>query len=338
VLVESGRPGRDVLRDEPPGMRAYRAGDGSVLWKEGYRGPALLHGDRILADRQVCELLTGKLVQRDDPLTGRQVDWIWNRNYGCNTPQASQHLLLFRSGAAGYCDIANDGGTGNFGGFRSSCTNNLIAAGGVLSVPEYTRTCTCDYQNQASLALVHMPEVEVWTEFPLSDDKEVRHLALNLGAPGFRRADNGTLWLNNFVGAQVEYDEPGYYCRHSSAIHGSGKLNWVAASGCRGIHRVTLNLGRKEPATLTVRLHFCDPDNDQTGKRVFDVKLQGQTVLEGFDPASAAGGALRPVVQEFRGVHADADKPFLAEFVSRSPVDAGPTTAPILNGIEVIVE
>ncbi|MEX2113845.1 MAG: PQQ-binding-like beta-propeller repeat protein [Pirellulales bacterium] len=338
VLVESGRPGRDVLRDEPPGMRAYRAADGGVIWKEGHRGPAILHGERILADRQACELLTGKLVQRDDPLTGRQVDWIWNRNHGCNTPQASQHLLLFRSGAAGYCDLTNDGGTGNFGGFRSSCSNNLIAAGGVLSVPEYTRTCTCDYQNQTSLALVHMPDVEVWTEFPLSDDKDVRQVALNLGAPGFRRAADGTLWLNNFAGAQVEYDEPGYYCRHSSAVHGDGKFNWVAASGCRGIRRLTIDPGRKEPATFTVRLHFCDPDNEHSGSRVFDVSLQGRTVLAAFDPAAAAGGVLRPIVKEFHGVQLEADKPLLAEFTSRSPVDAGPTTFPILNGIELIVE
>ena len=338
VLVESGRPGRDVLKDEPAGMRAYRAADGGVIWKEGHRGPAIINGDQVIVDHQACELLTGKLIQREDPLTGRQVDWTWKRNHGCNTPQASQHLLLFRSGAAGYCDLTNDGGTGNFGGFRSSCTNNLIAAGGVLSVPEYTRTCTCDYQNQASLALVHMPEVEVWTEFPLSDDKDVRHVALNLGAPGFRRADDGTFWLNYFAGAQVEYDEPGYYCRHSSAVRGDGKLNWVAASGCRGIRRLTLDPGRKEPADVTVRLHFCDPDNDQSGRRVFDVKLQGRTLLEGFDPARAAGGALLPIVKEFHGVHLDANKPLLAEFVSRSPVDAGPTTTPILNGIELIVE
>ncbi len=338
VLVESGRPGRDVLRDEPTGMRAYRAADGIAIWKEAHRGPAILHGDRIIIDRQICELLTGKLIQRDDPLTDQPVNWTWNRNYGCNTPQASQHLLLFRSGAAGYCDLTNDGGTGNFGGFKSSCTNNLIAAGGVLSAPDYTRTCICDYQNQTSLALVHMPEVEVWTEFPLSDDKDVRHVALNLGAPGFRRADDGTLWLNNFVGAQVEYQEPGYYCRHVSAVQGDGTLNWVAASGCRGIQRLTLNPGRKEPATFTVRLHFCDPDNDQSGRRVFDVKLQGQTVLEGFDPAAEAGGALRPIVKEFRGVHLEADQPLLAELVSRSPVDAGPTTTPILNGIEFIIE
>lgn len=338
VLVESGRPGRDVLRDEPKGMRAYRAASGEALWNGGHSGPAILHGDRIIADRQVCELLTGKLVQRDDPLTGQPVDWTWQRNYGCNTPLASQHLLLFRSGAAGYCDLTNDGGTGNFGGFRSSCTNNLIAAGGVLNIPEYTRTCTCDYQNQSSVALIHMPDVEVWTEFPLSNQGAVQRLALNLGAPGFRRAEDGTLWINNFAGAQVEYDQPGYYCRHTSNIQGDGKLNWVAASGCRGIRRLTLNPGRKESATFTVRLHFCDPDNEQSGRRVFDVSLQGQVVLASFDPTVASGGVLRPVVKEFRGVRLEAEQPLVVEFTSHSASAAGPTTTPILNGIELILE
>ena len=179
-----------------------------MIWNEGHSGPAILHGDRILADRQSCELLTGKA----DP-TRRSPHGSTSR-LDLETQLRLQHaaglaaLAAVPFGAAGYCDLSNDGGTGNFGGFRSSCTNNLIAAGGVLSVPDYTRTCTCDYQNQSSLALVHMPEVEVWTEFPLTDDKDVRHLALNLGAPGFRRADDGTLWLNYFAGAEIEYDEP----------------------------------------------------------------------------------------------------------------------------------
>jgi hypothetical protein len=29
--------------------------------------------------------------------------------------------MTFRSGAAGYCDLAGDSGTGNIGGFRSGC-------------------------------------------------------------------------------------------------------------------------------------------------------------------------------------------------------------------------
>ncbi len=338
VLVESGRPGRDVLNDEPKGMRAFRAANGEVLWQAGHSGPAILHGERILGDRQACELLTGRILQREDPLTGRQVDWTWKRNYGCNTPQASEHLLLFRSGAAGYYDLTNDGGTGNFGGFRSSCTNNLIAAGGVLSVPEYTRTCNCDYQNQTSLALVHMPDVELWTEFPLSDQDEVRNLALNLGAPGFRRAPDGRLWINAYSGAKLEFEGEGYYCRHSSNVVGDAELPWVGASRCRGIRRLALDPHRKQPGTYTVRLHFCDPDNDRAGARVFDVQLQGRTVLENFDPVSDAGGRLRSTVKEFRNVRLEAQAPLIVEFVPSSTSGIAAASAPILNGIELILE
>ena len=41
-------------------------------------------------------------------------------------------------GAAGYFDLCHDGGTGNFGGFRSSCTNNLIVADGILAAGLHT--------------------------------------------------------------------------------------------------------------------------------------------------------------------------------------------------------
>src|SRR5262249_41727527 len=105
VLVEAGRNARDTLYDEPKGIRAYRAGDGKVLWyQSSYVGPAMIHGDRILKDTSACELLTGKPVMRTDPLTGEQVEWTWTRTYGCNTPSASENLLTFRSGAAGFYD------------------------------------------------------------------------------------------------------------------------------------------------------------------------------------------------------------------------------------------
>src|SRR5262249_57481614 len=131
-----------------------------------------------------------------EAVTGVEVPWAWARNYGCNTPVASENLLTFRSGAAGFFDLCRDGGTGNFGGFRSSCTNNLIVACGVLSAPDYTRTCTCSYQNQTSLALVPMPDAEMWTYFAGREGKgPIKRLGLNLGAPGDRRADDGTYWL-----------------------------------------------------------------------------------------------------------------------------------------------
>jgi hypothetical protein len=213
----------------------------------------------------------------------------------------------------------------------------------VLSVPDYTRTCTCDYQNQTSLALVHMPDVEIWTEFPLSAETELRNLSLNLGAPGYRRAPDGTLWVNQHPAATVEFDDrlegAGYYCRHSSALPAAGDLNWVAASGCRGVRRLAINPGAKEPASYVVRLHFCDPDNAEPGRRKFDVTLQGTRVLEAFDPAAAAGGKLRPVIKEFTVDDVAAGTPVEIEFAtagkSATTATLAPDELPILNGIEI---
>ena len=296
VLVEAGRPGRDVLGDEAKGMRAFRGTDGDLLWHEDHNGPAMLHGDVIHVPHAAYYLLTGKPVLRDDPVTGEPVAWTWTRNYGCNQPIVSQNLLTFRSGAAGYYDLANDGGTGNFGGFRSGCTNNLIVAGGVLSAPDYTRTCVCSYQNQSSVALVHMPEAEMWTEFPVSGKGALQHLAWNLGAPGTRRGVDGTLWLHETDRAEVRFDGTGFYNEHSSRVNNDPRRSWIAASGCRGIGRIEVdlkgNLPIALPADFTVRLYFCEPDFDEPGQRQFDVRLQSQPVLEEFDIAAEAGGFL----------------------------------------------
>ncbi|MDD5708673.1 MAG: malectin domain-containing carbohydrate-binding protein, partial [Kiritimatiellae bacterium] len=48
-----------------------------------------------------------------------------------------------------------------------------------------------------------------------------------------------------------------------------------------------------------VRLHFAELYETAVGGRVFDVKLQGQTVLSNFDILAAAGGRNRSVVREF---------------------------------------
>jgi hypothetical protein len=343
VVIESGRMQRDSLLDEARGMRAYRASDGKVLWHEkDYLGPAMIHGDTVLQDQGGCEVLTGKLKMREDPITGQLVPWKWTRSYGCNTPAASEHLLTFRSGAAGYFDYCNDGGTGNFGGFRSSCTNNLIVAGGVLTVPEYTRTCTCLYQNQTSVGLVHMPDAEMWTYFGTKDIKgPVQRLGLAFGAPGDRRADNGTLWLefpstggtSPAVSVKTKPENPETFRHHSSTVQ--GPASWVAASGLRGVSDITIGLGDdgKKPRRFTVRLVFADPDNVQPGERVFDVAVQGKTVLKDFDIVKEAGGPRRSLVKEFTAIEAAGQLN-----VRLSPsVEAG-AACPILSGIEIIAE
>ena len=48
-----------------------------------------------------------------------------------------------------------------------------------------------------------------------------------------------------------------------------------------------------------VRLHFAELNKTAAGQRVFDVRLEGATVLSGFDVFAAAGGIDRAVVREF---------------------------------------
>jgi outer membrane protein assembly factor BamB len=345
VLVEAGFNTRDTLSDEARGMRAYHGRDGRVQWDNAtYLGPALIHGDRILKSAaagapsgSACELLTGRPIQVVDSLTGESREWKWMRTYGCNTPAACQNLLLFRSGAAGFFDLAGDSGTGNLGGFRSSCTMNLIAAGGVLTVPDYTRTCTCSYQQQTSVGLVHMPEAELWT-FTTSSKPAglIRRAGLNLGAPGSRRAEDGTLWVEYPAvgGASPRLNvtskpaRPDSFRWHTSQVQG-GPLPWVAGSGLRGLRELTVRLGPDGSALrrYTVRLIFLEPDGLGAGRRLFDVQLQGETQLRRLDVSQQASGPGRGVVREFRGVLVRRDL-----VITLVPV----VGEPVLSGVEII--
>ncbi|MBI3410524.1 MAG: PQQ-binding-like beta-propeller repeat protein [Planctomycetes bacterium] len=341
VLVEAGRVARDTLYDEPKGMRAYGARDGAVLWFEkDYIGPAMIHGDTILQDQGGCDLLTGALKMRSDPLTGQLAPWKWTRNYGCNTPAASEHLLTFRSGAAGYFDLCNDGGTGNFGGFRSSCTNNLIVAGGVLTAPDYTRTCTCLYQNQASVGLIHMPEAEEWTFFGSKEIKgTITRLGINFGAPGDRKADHSTLWLeypsvagpSPAVEVVTKPSNLETYRRHSSAV--PDKHGWITSSGVKGLSELRVKLTKGEKRTYTVRLYFAEPEDVAERERVFHLKLQGRSVCENLDILKESGGRFRTLIKEFKGIEVAGD--LTLQLIGSGTVANRPT---ILCGLEVVAE
>jgi len=312
----------------------------------------MLHGETIITDRYAYSLLTGKQKIREDPLTGKEEPWAFSRRYGCNYAIASEHLLTFRSAAAGFYDLEHDGGTGNFGGFKSGCTSNLIVANGVLNAPDYTRTCTCSYQNQTSLALVHMPDVELWvTYFGERGDGPIRDIGINLGAPGNRRAPDGRFWIaypllpymdnpekESGIRADVtvDFERGGFYTHHASCISGNG-LRWVAASGCRGISKLELALDTVEKVTYRVRLHFADPDNASPDKRVFDVLIEGEKVLENFDIFREAGGRNRSLVRAFEGVEVDDGKVTLA-FTSAQPDAGDGASLPLLCGVEVMLE
>ncbi len=296
---------------DPAAGPATRTGAGATeahLWW-GKWGP-MLHGRTILTQQQrAFDLLTGRQKTYRDA-RGRERQWRYPRSHGCGPMAASEHLITFRSGCAGFFDLKNNGGTGNLGGFRAGCTANLIVANGVLNAPDYTRTCGCAYQNRSSLALIHMPDVEYWT---FGAAPATGRVGFNFGAPGDRRSADGTLWRETPNAILPKYggrtlvatvpEKPRRFYHHSSRMNAADPWKWIGASGLVGIRSAKLPLDDVDPnRELTVRLYFCEPGPAKPAGRVFSVSLDGRQVLEDLDVAAEAGGPFRTLVKQFPGV------------------------------------
>ena len=313
ALFQGGAAASDRLRVEVgQGMAVYTGAKGTLEWHKPelvYTGPCILHNDWIVTNVNsysesagAFHIKTGAQRQMPHPLTGEPIPWKITRNYGCNNILASEHLLTFRSGAAGFYDLTGDSGTGNFGGFRTGCTANPVIANGVLNAPDYTRTCSCGYQNQTSLALIHMPDVDVWTNHPLvnaaSTRQRIEHLGVNFGAPGDRRDPQGQLWLEYpaVAGPSATLDitvegEPEYYRQHSSTKRGQA-YPWVLASGLSDAREVRVGMRWTGPYTLATGTPVAGPDGEAHEDAEGVVSLRQQTLSLG-DPSAADRIGLR---------------------------------------------
>jgi hypothetical protein len=345
-LLQATRPSRDMVTDEAgERMAVYVASSGALVWDRPikYNNPPILYHDEIITDRAAYKLSTGERKVSIDPLTGEEMLWSYARAYGCNYSIASEHLLSFRSAAAGFFDLVSGAGTGNLGGFRSGCTSNLIAAAGILNAPDYTRTCQCSYQNQTSVAFIHMPELEYWTTNDFAwNGKRVRRIGVNLNAPGDRIAPDGTLWVDfPSVGGRspdipIQFDrEKARPIRRHALTLQPNEYEWVAASGFSGpvALKITLSGEPADNARYTVKLHFAEIEGKKPGERIFNVRLQGSEVLRGFDIAREAGGADKPVIRTFSKIRV---RDALA--VECLPVSPAAGSPPLLCGVEVILE
>jgi outer membrane protein assembly factor BamB len=84
-----------------------------------------------------------------------------------------------------------------------------------------------------------------------------------------------------------------------------------------------------------VTLHFAELSNISPGERVFDVEVQGKTVLKNFDPVLAAGGRHRAISRTFEGI--PASRALEIRFVSSS-VGERKTLPPVLSAVEVLID
>jgi hypothetical protein len=104
----------------------------------------------------------------------------------------------------------------------------------------------------------------------------------------------------------------------------------------RAAHRLELEDSAPPPAgKFTVRLHFAEVDGAQPGERVFDVAMQGRTVLAGLDIRAEAGAADTAIVKEFKGI--PGGRSIRVEFTPRAAA-SGTKAAPLLSAIEAVAE
>ncbi|MBI1390987.1 MAG: PQQ-binding-like beta-propeller repeat protein [bacterium] len=162
VLIATGSYNREDDNAVWYSLNAFDARGGAALWRRdhantvkgvgGDHGEQVHHptivGDYIVAEPRAYEIHTGEpLIENGEP-------WLMSKGRaGCGTISSSALNVFYRDsnpmmnplfGGAGETRVSSVNRTG--------CWINMIAAGGVLLVPEASSGCTCNYAIQASMA------------------------------------------------------------------------------------------------------------------------------------------------------------------------------------------
>ena len=333
---------------------ALSAEDGHQLWAKdaNYRHRPIIVEDKIIGEPWKFDLYTGAQEMRANPLTGQMEPWsIMRSGHHCGMLSASPSMLFFRAGYTGSYDLQTDSGTHHFAGHRTGCWINMIPANGLLSIPESSAGCVCLFSINTTVVMEPRKERQPWGIFSSTGAKTpVERMALNLGAPGDRRDRHGTVWLAyprprpsrvTSLDLAIDIDPkfvPGgkFTSLNADSLKIAGTENpWVYSSWANGLTKCTLRLLGKDdpPADYRVRLHFADLSNDSSRSPVFDVKMQGRTVIEDLDLVVAAKGTDKALWREVDNVRVT------DQLAIELVVGAGSFAAsegPILSGIEVI--
>lgn len=283
-----------------------------------------------------------KAGMRKNPLTGEEEARVFPKSYGCDGGFDYGSIYTMRSGTAAFYDKKVDSGTIHISGPRSGCTNSIVPANGILNVPYFYEGCTCSYPLPMALSLVSLPpNFEQWTSWGAVPAAalagKIERIGVNFGAPGDRKTEDGTLWLDYpsvggpspEIAVRTEPALPETYYHHSVWIEGGEGWPWVAASGVKNLRSVTMS-GLK-PGVYVVRLVFAEPDAAITrGARCFDVRVQDRVEMENLDIFAEAAGAMRVLTKTISKVSVT-DGMLTIALTAR----AGET---LLSGIEIIRE
>ena len=325
------------------------ATNGSKLWAKdaNYRNRPIIVGDRILAEPWMYSLTTGYQITREHPITGETAPWSMMRTgHHCGMLTGSESgMVLFRSGHTGFMDLNTDDGIRHFAGHRLGCWINAISANGLVMIPEASAGCVCQFSISSTIVMEPRESRRPWTIYSaVGAQTPVKHLAVNLGAPGDRKDSLGQIWFSyprrdpyKQTALEVQLDlrpqllEGGGFdnTNENRITPKTAEVPWVYTSWASGLEQLSLPLlGESDsPATYTIRLHFAEAREGVVEPTILDVHFNGSQVISGLNLELPVEKQLRPIVREIRNVRVERD--LVIDLKALKGVA-------ILNGVEAI--
>jgi hypothetical protein len=210
--------------------------------------------------------------------------------------------------------------------------------------------CKCSWSLPFTIALgqVSTPPVVAQQFAQPGPNLPVKHLYLDFGAGGDRRDKEGNLWIrpnrppgHHLIlgyGSTTALYPGGRDVRRSSQytpVENTAEP-FVFASATVGLKRCILPVTTPADGAgaFKVKLGFAALPGDKPGRRVFDVRLNGKTVLKNFDVIKEAGKTDRAVWKEFTLV---LEGNLVLDLVAKSDSPA-PDQMPLINGLVVLRE
>jgi outer membrane protein assembly factor BamB len=324
---------------------ALDAYDGFKLWAKdaNYRHRPIVIGKQLLAEPWMFDLKNGDQITRQHPITGQEVPWsIMRTGHHCGMLTACDSgMVLFRSGYTGFFDLNADEGVRHFAGHRLGCWINAIAANGLVMIPEASAGCVCQFSIASTIVLEPRETRRPWTIYSaVGAQTPVKHLAVNLGAPGDRKDSLGTIWfsyprraayqetsLDVKLDLRPKFTSGGGFesVSESASASTAAETPWIFTSWAEGLQQLTLPLlgEQDEPANYTIRLHFADARTKPHEPTTMQVRLNGRPAIENL--------TLSPEPQVREVQHVRVEKDLVVELEAKEGV-------PILNAIEAVRE
>ncbi|MFP6659186.1 MAG: PQQ-binding-like beta-propeller repeat protein, partial [Pirellulales bacterium] len=341
-------------------IAVHDAATGKFLWKRkcNYRFEPVITDKVIYAEPWAFELATGRRLQRPHPVTAAKGDFTWVRHdKQCGGYSGSTHFLFGRNKGFGYHDVLRDHGMYQTWHHRQACEPDTSSGGGMMLKPPFNIGCGCPWSLPYTIAMANIstePAIP-FRFFQSGRSLPVNELRINFGASGDRKDKAGNMWFNPVreghpsklqltLAPMMTFHSTGEKSPGSSTKYGRRSASDIAAENTPdpflfdayafGLKKciVPVTTPGDGKGTYTVRLGFSALAADRPGLRVFDVRLNGKTVLKDFDIVKEAGKAHRAVWKEFTVA---VDGNLELDLVTRAG-DSAEVQVPLINAMEVI--